>query len=182
MVTLTAVILAVGMVVDASVVVLENITRHYQEEKLSPMEAALVGAVEIQFAVIAGNAPTLTVLIPLLFLSGFVGKTFGPLAATLSIAFVSSLLVALSLVPILTMQVTKDGSKTERFAAKIARPWNKLMDMIRNGYVGVLRISLRKRWLVFATATALFVLGLILLRFQGWNYSPKWTAGPVSSL
>lgn len=177
MVTLTAVILAVGMVVDASVVVLENITRHYQEEKLSPIEAARIGASEIQFAVIAGNATTLTVLIPLLFLYGFVGKTFGPLAATLIIAFVSSLIVALSLVPILTMLVTKDGGKTERLAAKISHPWNKLMDIIRNGYVGVLRISLRKRWLVFTTATALFVLGLILLRFQGMELLPKMDSG-----
>ncbi|MBZ0243499.1 MAG: efflux RND transporter permease subunit, partial [Bacteroidales bacterium] len=58
MVTLTAIILAVGMVVDASVVVLENITRHYEEEKLTPFEAALEGAKEIQFAVFAGNATT----------------------------------------------------------------------------------------------------------------------------
>ncbi|NIW70350.1 AcrB/AcrD/AcrF family protein, partial [candidate division KSB1 bacterium] len=102
MVTLTAIILAVGMVVDASVVVLENITRRFQEDRLTPDDAALKGASEIQFAVIAGNATTLTVLIPLLFMYGFIGKTFGPLASTLIIAFLSSLLVALSIVPILT--------------------------------------------------------------------------------
>lgn len=180
MVTLTAVILAVGMVVDASVVVLENITRHYQEEKLTPAEAASVGASEIQFAVIAGTATTLTVLIPLLFLYGFVGKTFGPLAGTLIIAFVSSLIVALSLVPILTMMVTKDGGTTDRFAATIARPWNKLMDKIRGGYVWMLKISLRKRWLVFVTVTVLFVLGLVILRFQGMELLPKMDGGASS--
>lgn len=177
MVTLTAVILAVGMVVDASVVVLENITRRYQEEKLSPDDAARMGASEIQFAVIAGNATTLTVLIPLLFLYGFVGKTFGPLAATMIIAFVSSLIVALSLVPILTALVTKEGGKTENFAARISRPWNKLMDYLRNLYVSLLGKSLRKRWLVFVTAGLLFVLGLVVLRFQGMELLPKMDSG-----
>ena len=111
LVTLTAVILSVGMVVDASVVILENITRRYHEEKLSPKEAALAGAEEIQFAVIAGNATTLVVLIPLLFLYGFVGKTFGPLASTLIIAFLVSLLVSLTLVTILTELVTRRFSR-----------------------------------------------------------------------
>jgi hydrophobe/amphiphile efflux-1 (HAE1) family protein len=177
MVTLTAVILAIGMVVDASVVVLENITRCYQEGRLSPEEAARIGAVEIQFAVIAGNATTLTVLVPLLFLYGFVGKTFGPLAATLIIAFVSSLLVALSLVPILTALVTRDGGKVERVAARISSPWNKLMDRVRSGYVAVLKHSLRRRWLVFVTAAVLLVLALIILRFQGMELLPKMDGG-----
>ncbi len=177
LVTLTAVILAVGMVVDGSVVVLENITRRYQQEKLSPMEAARVGANEIQFAVIAGNATTLVVLIPLLFLYGFIGKVFGPLSATLIIAFVSSLIVALSLVPILTALVTAGGGKMEVWAEEISRPWNRLMDFIRKGYVSVLKISLRKHWLVFGAATILFVLGLVMLRFQGMELLPKMDSG-----
>lgn len=145
MVTLTAIILAVGMVVDASVVILENITRHYQERKLSPEAAAREGASEIQFAVIAGNLTTLVVLVPLLFLYGFVGKTFGPLASTLIIAFLSSLLVALGLVPILTTMVTREGGKLEGFAKKISRPWDRAMEYLRDAYVWLLQKSLRTR-------------------------------------
>ena len=177
MVTLTAIILSVGMVVDGAVVILENITRRYHEDKLTPEEAALAGASEIQFAVIAGIATTLIVLIPLLFLYGFVGKTFGPLAATLIIAFVSSLLVALGLVPILTALVTKDGGKVEALAKKITAPWNRMMDSLRDLYITLLQKSLRMRWLVFLTVAVLFVLSLVILRFRGMELLPKMDGG-----
>lgn len=177
MVTLTAIILAVGMVVDASVVVLENITRHYQEDHLSALEAARRGANEVQFAILAGNLTTLTVLVPLLFLYGFVGKTFGPLAATLIIAFVSSLLVALVIVPILTMLVTKDGGKVESLAAKLSAPWNRLMAVLRDGYIWLLEKTLQRRWIALMLAGVLFVGGLILLRFQGMELLPQMDGG-----
>lgn len=177
MVTLTAIILAVGMVVDASVVVLENITRHYEEEKLTPFKAAMEGAREIQFAVVAGNATTLSVLIPLLFLYGFVGKTFGPLAATLIIAFVSSLLVALGLVPILTQMVTGGQQRWERWAVKLANPWNKAMDSLRKVYLWLLDHSLRKRWMVFISAGLLFMLSLVMLRDLGMELLPMMDGG-----
>lgn len=177
MVTLTAIILAVGMVVDAAVVVLENITRHYHERKLAPDAAAMEGAAEIQFAVIAGNLTTLVVLIPLLFLYGFVGKTFGPLASTLIIAFLSSLLVALGLVPILTAMVTREGGKLEGIAKKISRPWDRAMEYLRAAYVWLLQKSLRTRWLVFITATVLFVAGAVIMRFIGMELLPKMDSG-----
>ncbi|MBN1446375.1 MAG: efflux RND transporter permease subunit [Bacteroidetes bacterium] len=177
MVTLTAIILSVGMVVDASVVVLENITRRYEEEGLTPLQAALAGANEIQFAVIAGNATTITVLIPLLFLYGFIGMTFGPLASTLIIAFVSSLLVSLGLVPILTMLVTGRHGKLESLAVKAAAPWNAMMDRLRAAYLWLLEHALRRRWVVMVTAGILFVVGLIMLRGQGMELLPKMDGG-----
>lgn len=177
LVTLTAVILSVGMVVDASVVVLENITRHYQEGNLTPFQAALEGAKEIQFAVIAGNATTLTVLVPLLFLYGFVGETFGPLAATMIIAFLSSLLVALALVPILTMLVTKQGGRLDRLAGSLARPWGALMNLLQRFYVKLLHGSLRHRWLVLLSAILLFGGGVMILRSLGMELLPKMDGG-----
>lgn len=177
LITLTAIILAVGMVVDASVVVLENITRRYQEEKLNPDEAAMEGASEIQFAVIAGNATTLVVLIPLLFLSGFIGKVFGPLAGTLMIAFLSSLLVALALVPILAAKVTREDGKPETWAIKISQPWNWAMDRLQDAYIWLLEHALRTRWAVFVTAGVLFIAGLVLLRSQGMEMLPKLDSG-----
>ena len=183
LVTLTAIILAVGMVVDASVVVLENITRHYQEGNaagtagISSFKAALEGAKEIQFAVIAGNATTLTVLIPLLFLYGFVGKTFGPLAATMIIAFISSLLVALMLVPILTMKVTGNAGRMERFAQTAARPWSFLMNRLRSLYVHMLKWSLHHRWVVLVVVLVLFVAGGRILVSLGMELLPKMDGG-----
>ncbi|HDS01516.1 MAG TPA: efflux RND transporter permease subunit [candidate division Zixibacteria bacterium] len=177
LVTLTAIILAVGMVIDASVVVLENIARRYQLEDLTPEEAARVGASEIQFAIIAGNATTLTVLIPLLFLYGFVGKTFGPLAATLIIAFLSSLLVALVMVPILTTFTAGEGGRFERLSRKISGPWNWLMDRVRMAYLFLLTYSLSHRWAVFVSAVILLFAGLLLLRNQGTELLPKMDSG-----
>lgn len=177
MVTLTAVILSVGMVVDASVVMLENITRHYHERKLPPLQAALEGAKEIQFSVIAGNATTITVLVPLLFLYGFVGETFGPLAATMIIAFLSSLLVALALVPILTMLITTGGGRSERLAAVLARPWGALMQALQHVYVSLLKAALRRRWVVLIAAIAVFALGLVTLGTLGMEMMPRMDTG-----
>jgi len=177
LVTLTAVILSVGMVVDASVVVLENITRHYHERNLTPFQAALEGAKEIQFAVIAGNATTITVLIPLLFLYGFVGETFGPLAATMIIAFLSSLLVALALVPILTMMVTGEGGRFERFAKYLSRPWAWLMIRVQHGYALMLRRALRRRWMVLIAALAVFAAAGVTLGSLGMEMLPRMDSG-----
>lgn len=190
LVTLTAIILAVGMVVDASVVVLENITRHYQEGNapgadsgggpgggITAFQAAMDGAKEIQFAVFAGNATTITVLIPLLFLYGFVGKTFGPLAGTMIIAFVSSLLVALMLVPILTMKIIAGEGKLERIARKITRPWSVMMDGLRSFYVHSLKWALRHRWVILVTSVFLLVVGARLLLSLGMELLPKMDGG-----
>ena len=101
LVTLSAVILAVGIVVDSSVVVLENMTRHRREEGRSAEEAAIQGTDEVFFAILAGILTTVIVLVPFLFLEGFVGQVFGPLSLTLIFAFASSLLAAVTLVPLL---------------------------------------------------------------------------------
>lgn len=177
MVTLTAIILAVGMVVDASVVMLENITRRAGIDAGDALDSAIAGANEIQFSVIAGAATTLVVLVPLLFLYGFVGKTFGPLAATLIIAFVSSLLVALAIVPLFTLLMTRSSGTVERWAARATAPWNRMMDRVRDGYLHLLALALRRRWLVVATAIVLFVLGLAMLRGLGMELLPKMDGG-----
>ncbi len=177
LVTLTAIILAVGMVVDASVVILENITRHHEEEQLNPERAALTGASEIQFAIIAGVATTLIVLIPLLFLYGFTGKVFKPLAMTLIITFSASIIVALGLVPILTILVSGKGGKVERLAAKITAPWSWMMTRLRGIYMWLLKKTLRARWTVYIIAALLFVAGLVLLRHQGMELLPTMDSG-----
>ncbi len=177
LVTLTAIILSVGMVVDASVVILENITRRFQEEKLTPAQAALLGSEEIQFAVIAGNATTLVVLVPLLFLYGFTGKTFGPLASTLIIAFLGSLLVSLTLVPILTELVTREGGRLEAISRRITAPWNKLMNKIRNFYISLLTWGLQHKRVIFGVTILLFIMGIALLRSLGMELLPKMDGG-----
>ena len=176
MVTLSAVILAVGMVVDAAVVVLENIMRRRTEDDLDAEEAAIVGTDEIRTAVLAGVATTVIVLVPLLFLTGFVGKTFGPLAMTLLFAFTSSVLVALVLVPVLTIY-TRGDSVLDDVGAKIVQPFRWAMDKLRSVYLGVLRGALSLRLVTLLVAGAMFVGGVLLIRHQGMEVLPKMDSG-----
>ncbi len=176
MVTLTAVILAVGMVVDASVVVLENIERRRDADGLAPEEAAARGADEVRLPVLAGAATTMAVLVPLMFLGGFVGKTFGPLARTLLFAFVSSVAVALVLVPVLSLY-TAGPSRLDALGALVARPFQWLMTGLRAVYLATLRGALRARLLTVGLAVGSLVLGAQLIRAQGMEVLPQMDGG-----
>ena len=176
MVTLSAVILAVGMVVDATVVILENITRKRDTEGLTAEQAAVQGTDEVRLAVLAGVATTLVVLIPLLFLGGFIGKTFGPLALTLIFAFTSSVLVALILVPVLTLY-TAGRSRLDRWGERLISPFVWLMDRLRDGYLYILKLALGHRALTVGIMLLMFTGSVIGLRGQGMEVLPKMDSG-----
>jgi multidrug efflux pump subunit AcrB/outer membrane protein TolC len=176
MVTLSAVILAVGMVVDATVVILENITRKHDKEGLSAEQAAIRGTEEVRLAVLAGVATTLVVLFPLLFLGGFIGKTFGPLALTLIFAFASSILVALFLVPVLTLYTFRQ-SRLDKWSAKMVRPFAWLMDRLRNAYLLALNMALNHRGFSILVLVVLFAGSVLGLRRQGMEVLPKMDSG-----
>jgi multidrug efflux pump subunit AcrB/outer membrane protein TolC len=179
MVTLSAVILAVGMVVDASVVVLENIVRLREEEGLAPLEAAIRGADEVRAPVLAGVATTLMVLIPLLNLRGFIGKVFAPLATTLLIAFSTSVLVALVVVPVLSIYA-RDGGRIDAVAGRIAAPFQWAMDRVRGGYLAMLGFGLRRPTVVLLIAVLTFAGGLVGLRKAGMDVLPRMDSGAFS--
>ena len=178
MVTLSAVILAVGMVVDASVVVLENIV-HLRDQGSAPFEAARDGTDQVILPVLAGVATTLVVLIPLLGLPGFVGKVFAPLATTLLIAFVSSVIVALVLVPILSLSA-RDGGRIDAVGARISRPFQVVLDRTRDGYLQLLEIGLRRRGLVLGLALLSFLVGIVGVRKAGMDVLPRMDSGAFS--
>ncbi len=179
MVTLSAVILAVGMVVDASVVVLENIIRLRDEEGLSPMEAAVRGTDEVRMPVLAGVATTLVVLVPLLNLQGFVGRVFAPLATTLLIAFLSSVLVALFVVPVLSLFDRKEG-RLEELARRAAGPFQRAMHALSRGYARLLEAGLRHPWVVVLAAVLSFGLGALGMSSAGMDVLPKMDSGAFS--
>jgi len=179
MVTLSAIILAVGMVVDSSIVILENITRRMMEEGESPEKAAINGTAEVGLAVLAGVATTLSVLIPLLFLEGFTAKTFGPLALTLIFAFTSSIAVAFVLVPVLTLY-TAGKSRIDTIGEKIAVPFQVAMDILRNFYTKILEKALNHRAVTLLTVLILFVISIIGIRSLGMETLPKMDGGSFS--
>jgi len=195
LVTLSAVILGVGIVVDASVVVLENMTRHRREEGRDAEEAAVHGTDEVFFAILAGVLTTVIVLVPFLFLEGFVGRVFRPLALTLIFAFASSLLAAVTLVPILGARLLArdpggartptDGSPSgpsgpSGFRSALRRPLRAFeagMEKLRGFYVGALRLALAHRALTLMGALILLVVGGASLLVRGMEVLPRLDSG-----
>ena len=177
MVTLSAIILAVGMVVDASVVVLENVVRRREEDGLSAVEAAIAGSDEVRLPVLAGAATTLMVLVPLQFLGGFTAKTFGPLALTLIFAFLSSVVVALVLVPVLTIYTSGEGGRLDRITGRLVWPFTWTMDRLRDGYGWLLRGALRARWAVVLLAVATLAGAVVGIRALGMDVLPHMDGG-----
>ncbi|MBU1241296.1 efflux RND transporter permease subunit, partial [Myxococcota bacterium] len=177
MVTLSAIILAVGMVVDATVVILENISRIMSEEDLPIEEAVIRGTDEVRLPVFAGTATTVAVLIPLLFTGGFTGKTFAPMALTLLFAFSSSVVVALVLVPVLAVYTGTKISALDRVGMFIASPFTWLMERVRMLYARLLRGALRQRLITVVITLALFGGGMYLLKGQGMETLPKMDSG-----
>ncbi len=176
MVTLSAVILAVGMVVDASVVVLENIVRHSDAPGTSMQEAAIAGTDEVRMPVLAGAATTVIVLVPLLFLGGFMGKTFGPLALTLLFAFLGSVLVALFMVPVLSLGA-RWWQVLDRYARHISWPFRWALDRLLGGYLWMLGWVLRHRLIALALVAVFLLAGVVGVRSAGMEVLPKMDGG-----
>jgi multidrug efflux pump len=142
--TLLALVLAIGLVVDDAIVVLENIYAKI-EQGMKPLEAGIVGTREIFFAVIATTASLAAVFAPLLFLGGLTGKLFKEFGVVLAGAVVISSFVALTLTPMLSTRLIKAGSHNGWFYRKTEPMYQKLTGWYRS----TLNAFLRARWLAF---------------------------------
>ena len=141
--TLLALVLAIGLVVDDAIVVLENIFRHI-EEGLEPFQAAIKGVREISFAVVAMTLTLAAVFAPLAFTPGRTGRLFSEFALTLAGAVVVSGFVALTLTPMLCSKLLRHNPKPNFFDRGMERGLVKMT----GGYAAMLRWTLRNRWLV----------------------------------
>jgi multidrug efflux pump subunit AcrB len=157
--------IAVGFVVDDAVVVIENIVRHV-EEGLSPMEAALKGAGEIGFTIVSITLSLIAVFIPLFLMGGYVGKLFQEFAVTVSVALVLSLLISLSLTPMLCSRLLKAESHTQhgRLYRLSESMFNELVELYHRG----LRVALRHQFV-----TLLIMLGTICATGYLYYVIPK---------
>ena len=142
--TLLAFVLGIGLVVDDAIVVLENVHRHL-EEGLTPKQAALIGAREISFAVIAMTLTLAAVYAPIGFMGGLTGKLFTEFAFTLAGSVIVSGFIALTLSPMMCSKIFRPNENLHKgFAGFI----DAVFDRIRNGYKKSLRIVIKFRWLV----------------------------------
>ncbi|MEI4262742.1 efflux RND transporter permease subunit [Roseovarius sp. D0-M9] len=148
--TLFALILAIGLVVDDAIVVLENIGRRIERGE-DPSEAARAGANQVFFAVISTSAVLISVFVPLSFLEGEIGKLFREFGATLAIAVALSTFVALSLCPVIASRVLKKSEDKGRFERLVQTATERLS----RGYRSLLTRAIGMPVLVLGIAAAL---------------------------
>ncbi|MBN8508979.1 MAG: efflux RND transporter permease subunit [Burkholderiales bacterium] len=147
--TLLSLVLAIGLVVDDAIVVLENIFRHI-EEGLAPFQAALKGVKEISFAVVAMTLTLAAVYAPLAFTPGRTGRLFTEFALTLAGAVIVSGFVALTLTPMMCSKLLRHDPNPNRFD----RGMERLLVALTGGYAALLRRVLAQRWIVLLIMAA----------------------------
>jgi multidrug efflux pump len=164
--SLMALIIATGFVVDDSIVMIENIVR-YLEEGMSPLDAALAGAGQIGFTIMSLTISLIAVLIPLLFMGGVIGRLFSEFAVTLAVTIVISAVVALTLVPMLCARILR--RKSERAPSRFERISEGFFDRTLGAYEKGLRWVLKHQplTLVVAAVTLILTAGLYILIPKG---------------
>ena len=165
-ISLTGLMLAIGMMVDPAVVVLENIFRHKQEKNLGLREAAILGSKEVGVAVIAATATTICVFIPLVFLSkSRMGVFMHDFGISICSALVSSLFVALTLIPLVAsrfLHYPESSNSMEKHSRTIRKPESYLIKKLTARYTKFVELTLRFRWVTVVVAILIVVLAFYL--------------------
>ena len=158
--TLLAIVLATGLVVDDGIVVTENIFKKV-EEGMTPIEAAIKGSNEIFFAVISISITLAAVFLPVIFLEGFVGRLFREFGVVIGAAVLISAFVSLTLTPMLNAYLMKGGVQKKSKFYQLTEP---MFVSLNKGYANALEGFMKKKWLSFPILIVCF--GLIYLFFN----------------
>jgi hydrophobic/amphiphilic exporter-1 (mainly G- bacteria), HAE1 family len=142
-ITLLALTLAVGIVIDDAVVVLENIFRHMEEKHLTPAEAAVSGTKEVGLAVMATSMSLIVVFLPVAFMAGIVGRFMYSFGVTMAFAIAVSLLVSFTLTPMMAARYLRREDLNEEGTRSKG-----LYSVIERGYMAMLGWSMRHRWVI----------------------------------
>ncbi len=167
MISMGGLTLGIGMLVDSSIVVLENIYRH-RERGLTRKEAAVYGTAEVATPITASVLTTVAVFFPVIFVPGIAGILFRDMALTVTFALICSLFVALTLIPLLASKILTVGRKV-RDKAREGR--------IMRTYERALRWSLGHKRITLGAAFVIFVLSVSLIRFVGVEFTPASEPG-----
>jgi multidrug efflux pump len=172
--SLMALTISTGFVVDDAIVVIENITR-YIEMGMSPYEAAMKGSKEIGFTVLSMSTSLIAVFIPILLMGGIVGKLFREFAVTLSIAIAVSLLVSLTTTPMLCAQFLK--ARDESRHGRLYRVSESAFEWLHFEYNSALRWVLRHQVLILCVAIGCAVLNVYLFMVVPQGLFPQQDTG-----
>ena len=176
--TLLALVLATGLVVDDAIVVIENIHRRMEQYGETRLVAAFRGTRQVGFAVVATSVVLVAVFVPIAFLEGDVGRLFSEFALTMAAAVAFSTVVALSLSPMLASKLLPQGHHPGRLSQGIDRVFTR----VRRGYGGALRFFLHQRWLVLAIMLGVLAGALWMFQQIPREYAPKEDRGTFSVL
>ena len=179
--SLMSLIIAIGMVVDNAIVVLENITQHIEKGD-KPHQAAIFGTSEMGTAIAASTATTLVVFLPLLFMGGIVGIMFKQLAVLTSVALLTSLFTALTLTPMLSSRLLKEPPRdpNKQHHSKFYIASEKVFNKIENAYKNMLGWAVFHKKITISISVVVFVVSLFLARNIGTDYIPDFDAGTIS--
>ena len=180
--TMSALILSIGMLVDNSIVVIENITRHFQELKKDSIRASIDGTNEISLSVIAGTTTSMVVLFPVMFIGGFIEQAFKPLAITLLFSWIGSVVSSLTIIPMITSYILKRDEEIKRnkiveFFHKKILLFGKALEYSKTVYIKLLKLALNYRKSVIFTGLILLGLSIFSIRFIGAEMIPVMDGG-----
>jgi HAE1 family hydrophobic/amphiphilic exporter-1 len=180
--TLGGLALGIGMLVDNAIVVLENIYR-MRESGVPPDQAAVKGSEEVSAAIIASTLTTLAVFLPLIFVRGMSGIMFKQLSFVVGFALMCSLIVALTLVPMLTSRIPGPSivEPTARlsFGRKLFLFSGRFFKGLEDTYISLLRFSLNHRILVTAVLIVILIGSFRLIPYIGFEFMPQTDEGEV---
>jgi multidrug efflux pump len=175
--TLMALTISTGFVVDDAIVMIENIVR-YLEEGETPMQAALKGAEQIGFTIVSLTISLIAVLIPLLFMGDIVGRLFREFAITLSVTILVSAVVSLTLTPMMCSRLLREHTNQGRFYRASERVFEKIIDF----YGATLRWVLRFRVVTLLIAAATLVLTIWLYIVVPKGFFPVQDTGVIQGI
>lgn len=187
MVTLSGLIIAVGMVVDASIVVVENAYRHFSKGS-DPEEDIVKGTEEVVFSIWGGMLTTVVVMLPIMFVGGYVQQVLRPLTMTISSTLVGSFIAAVTVVPILLVKLFRSsgnhasaensGQKQDNAAIRLI---NGVLDFVADFYVYLLKVSLKARFVVVLLSFVILALSArTVLPLVGRELMPRMDTGMIT--
>jgi len=186
MMTLGGLALGVGMMVDNSIVILENIFRHRQQGE-GAIEAALNGSNEMSLAITASTLTTIAVFSPIVFVEGLASQIFSPLALTVSFSLLASLAVALTLIPMLASRVFPPAVENYKSTAdrrsilkKMLYVWGVLLEGVNEKYRNLLSWAITHKKIVVLITVASLIVSIALIPFIGVEFIPQMDEGLLS--
>lgn len=169
MISLSGLAVGVGMLVDNSIVVIENIYR-LRGKGYSAIQAAVSGAMQVAAAITSSTLTTVCVFLPIVFIEGVTRQLFTDMALTITYSLLASLIVALTVVPAMAQRTLRKNALKEY-------PW---FDKLRNAYEKALGWTLKKKWVVLCGSLALLAFSLVWALSRGFSFMPSVDSAQIS--